>query len=78
MYPSVSKVNAGSFRVSVIHRTMTWTTGSLTCVRDHSYACAYTRGLGTQTAVSTTFLTDKLTICSCAPDGVRTLVTDVI
>ena len=23
----------GSFRVSVIHRTLTWTTGSLTCVR---------------------------------------------
>ena len=29
-------VHAGSFRVSVIHRTLTWTTGYLTCVRDHS------------------------------------------
>ena len=34
----VSKVHAGSFRVYVIHRTLTWTTGSLTCVRDRSYA----------------------------------------
>ena len=36
-YPPDSKVNAGSVRVSVIHQTLTWTTGSLTCVR--SYAC---------------------------------------
>ena len=37
-YPTLInyKVHAGSFRVSVIHRTLT---GSLTCVRDHSYAC---------------------------------------
>ena len=35
VYPPVSKVHAGSFRVSVIHRTLTWTTGSLTCVCDH-------------------------------------------
>ena len=49
-YP-VLQVHSGSFRVSVIHRTLTWTTGSLTCVRDHSYACAsYTRALGTPTA----------------------------
>ena len=41
MYPPVSKVHAGSFRVSVIHRTLTWTTGSLTCVRDHSCARIY-------------------------------------
>ena len=41
---------AGSFRVWVIHRTLTWTTGSLTRVRDHSYSYLYTRGLGTQTA----------------------------
>ena len=44
------KVHAGSFRVSIIHRTLTWTTGSVTCVRDHSYACLNTRGLGTPTA----------------------------
>ena len=29
---------------------LTWTTGSLMCVRDHSHACVYTRGLGTPTA----------------------------
>ena len=42
-YP-VLHMHAGSFCLSVIHRTLTWTTGSLTCVRDHSYACVYTRG----------------------------------
>ena len=43
-------VHAGSFLVSETQRTLTWTTGSLTCVCDRSYACVYTRGLGTQTA----------------------------
>ena len=47
IYPSVSKVHAGSFRVSVIHWTLTRTTGSSTCVRDYSYACVFTRGVGT-------------------------------
>ena len=32
--------------VSVIHQTLTWTTGSLTCVCDYSYACVYTHGVG--------------------------------
>ena len=41
-----SKVHAGSFRVFAIHRTLTWTTGSLTCVLDYSYACVYTQGVG--------------------------------
>ena len=44
-YP-VLQVYAGSFRVSAIQRTLTGTTGSLTCIRDHSYACACTRGVG--------------------------------
>ena len=26
IYPSVSKMHAGSFRVSAIHQTLTWTT----------------------------------------------------
>ena len=49
-YP-VLQVHAGSFRVSVIHRTMTWTRGYVTCVHNHSYACVrmYTQGLGTPT-----------------------------
>ena len=40
-YPTLInyQVHAGSIRVPVIHRTLTWTTGSSTCVRDHSYAC---------------------------------------
>ena len=34
------------FHVSVILRTLTWTTGSLMCVRNHSCACVYTREVG--------------------------------
>ena len=68
IYPSVSKVRAGSFRVSVIHLTRTWTTGSLTCVCDHSYVCVYTQELG-----ESAFLTRKNThIFDCAPGGVWT------
>ena len=44
----VQHVHAGSFHV--IHRTLTWTTGSLMCVHNHSYLCIYTRGLGTPTS----------------------------
>ena len=44
-YP-VLQVIAGSFRISVIHRTLTWTTDSLASIRDHSYACVYTQGVG--------------------------------
>ena len=43
-------VPAGYFRVSIIHWTLKWTTGSLMCVHDLSYACVYTQGLGTPTA----------------------------
>ena len=45
----VLQVHAGFFRVSVIHRTLTWTTGSFTSARDHSYVCVsiHTGGLGT-------------------------------
>ena len=39
IYHPVSKVHSGSFCVSIIHRNLTWTTGSLTCVCDHSCAC---------------------------------------
>ena len=63
--------------VSVIHRTLTWTTGSLTCARDHSSACAYTRGLGTPTTSLHNILTrggKNSHNLSCAPDGVRTQV----
>ena len=47
MCPPVSTVHAGYFGVSVVHQTLTWTSGFLTCVRDHSGECVYTRGLGT-------------------------------
>ena len=40
----------GLFVFFVTHRTLTWITGSLKCVRDHSHACVYTFGLGTPTA----------------------------
>ena len=56
--PSPLQVHAGSFRISIIHRTPTWTTGSLTCVRVHSYVCVYTRGVWAhRQRVGTTFLT---------------------
>ena len=72
-YPSVSKVHAGSFRVSVIRLTLPWTTGSLTCVRAHSYACVYTRGVwGTPTAIQHNIFWLGKTLTNCAPDGVRT------
>ena len=53
-------VHAASFHVSVIHQTLTWNTGSLLCVCDHSCACIYThRGWAHQQRVSRTFLTQK-------------------
>ena len=47
----------------------------LTCVRDHSYECIYTQGLGTPTDKSAQhfWLGKTLTNFSCAPDRVRTL-----
>ena len=45
-YP-VLRVHARSFRVSVKHRSLTWTTESLMFVCYHSYACVYTLGLHT-------------------------------
>ena len=49
---SVLQVYAGSVssKTSVIHRTLTWTAGYSTCVRDHSYECMRIHtGLGTPT-----------------------------
>ena len=67
-----STMHAGSFYVSVIHQILTWTTGSLMCIRDHSFACVYTRGLGTPTVSQHMFVSEKLAHFSCAPDGVQT------
>ena len=68
-------VHAGSFWVSVIQRTLTWTTGSLLCVCDHSCACVYTQELGTPTGSQhNIFDKNNLIIFSCAPDGIGTLV----
>ena len=66
-------VLAASFRGSVILQTLTWTTGSLTCVRHHSYAYVYTWGLGTLTARQHIFDSEKLTSFSCAPNGLQIL-----
>ena len=38
-------VHTGCFRVSVIHRALTWSTGSLTWICE-LFGCVYTRGLG--------------------------------
>ena len=50
MYPSVSEVHAGSFRVSVIHRTSPKSTRSFLCLRIH------TRAVGTQAATQDNIL----------------------
>ena len=55
-YP-VLPVHAGSLHVSIIHRTLTWTTWSFTCERDHY--CASTRGLTHRQRVSIIYLTRK-------------------
>ena len=67
---------AGSFRVSVIHRTLTWTTWSLAYVRTWSIILlhAYTHGSWAHRQRVNTFDSEKLTIFSCAPDGIRTSV----
>ena len=65
-------MHAGPFRVSVIHRTLTWTTGYLTYVRDHSLCVRIHTGLGTPTASQHIFGSEKLTIFSCATDGIQT------
>ena len=63
---------------SVIHRPLTWATGSLTCVRAHSCASVYTRGLGTLTASQhNIFDSEKLTYIQfvfLCPDGIRNFV----
>ena len=75
IYHPVSKVHAGSFCVSLIHQTLTWTTRSLTCVHDHSCARVYTWGLGTPTASQhNIFDSEKFTTFSCDPDGIQTSV----
>ena len=68
---SFLQVYARSFSVSVIHRTLTWTTGSLTCVRDHSYGCEYTRRLGTPTSQHNSSDSEKLSqfLCRCSWRG---------
>ena len=59
------------FRASVIHQTLTWATGSLTCVHGHSYACIYTQGLGTLTSQHN-ILTRKLSqIFLCSGRGLN-------
>ena len=73
---AVLQVHAGSFRVSGIHRPLTWTTESLTCVRDHIILmCAFTHGGWAHLQrVRTPLQTRKqLTIVPCASDGVSNL-----
>ena len=75
-------VYAEVFRVFVIYRTLTWTTGYLTCARDHCYVCLYTQGVGhTDSESAQHFLIGKThPFFYCAPDagGVRTRVSRVI
>ena len=74
-YP-VLQVHAGSFRVSVIHQSLTWTTGSLTCVHDHSYICVRIQteiGHTDNESAQHFWLGKTVTNCSCAHDGARDL-----
>ena len=58
------QVHAGYSCVSIIHRTLTWATGSFTCVHGLSYACVYTQGLGTPTASQhSLFDSEKVKVC---------------
>ena len=76
--PKLIKVHAGSFRVSIIHQTLTRTAGTLTCVRDHSHSYACVRihtGVGhTDESAQHFWLGNTLTIFLCTPGagGVRT------
>ena len=78
-YPTLInyKVLAGSFHVSVIHQTLTSTTRSLTCVRDHSYACVCTQGLCILTTSQRNILTrknfHKVFLCSWRCSNLRSL-----
>ena len=70
-------MHAGSFHVSVIHRTPTWTTGYLTCACDHPYARAYTHtGVGHTDSESAQHVLTEMKLSQFvfpgAPDGVRT------
>ena len=62
-------VHAGYFRVSIIHRTLTWT---LTCVHGLSIVCVHihTQGLGpTPTASQHIFDSEKLYVFLVLPTG---------
>ena len=73
---SYIQVHAGSFRVCVIHGNLTWTAGSLTCVRDLPYAFVYTRELGTPTASQHIFDSENLSqfvlVLMSRSGGIRT------
>ena len=71
-YP-VLQVHAIFVCVFIIHQTLS--TGSLICVRDHSYACVYTQGLSTATSQHNIFDSEKFTFFSCAPDGLAGIQT---
>ena len=66
-YP-ILQVYTGSFCVSVIYQTLTWTTGSWSCLCDHSYVCVHTWGLGNPDSESAHFLLERnhyVFLCSC-------------
>ena len=44
-------VHAGCFSVSIIHQTLTWTTGSLACIQIVMHACNCTQARGVWTHV---------------------------
>ena len=70
IYPPVSKEQCWVFSTELC---LTWTTGSLTCISHHFYACVHT-GVGPTDSVSAKhfWLGKTTTNVSCAPDWVRT------
>ena len=56
-------VHAGHFVVSRVHRTLTWTTGSLTCVS------IYTRGTSVYSLIRRTFVESAQNLTPESPQG---------
>ena len=76
MNPTLSQINNNkqqqqSACMIGLFVSLTWTTGSLTTVIDHSYALRINTGVGAASQ-NNSLTRNKLTNVSCAPDGVRT------
>ena len=62
MYCPPPVVHAGCFSVSIVHQTLTWTTGSLTCAQILMHAIAH-GGMDTERESALTVDSEKKTPC---------------